>query len=56
MGSVLKQTVMEWLKTDFFKESINQNKTNIQDFSTYFYGHKLDFSFLMVHKNLNWII
>lgn len=30
---------MEWLKTDFLKKSINQNNTNIQDFSTYFYGH-----------------
>lgn len=38
MGSVLKQTVIEWLKT-YFKESINQNKTNIEDFNTYFYEH-----------------
>lgn len=53
MGSVLKQTVVEWLKTDFLKKALIRirqiYKALVFSFMDVTLKSNLDFSFLTVH-------
>lgn len=57
MGSVLKQTVIEWLKTDFLKKALIRvrqiYKTLALTFMDMASKTNLDFAFLTVHRKLN---